>query len=67
MPEDLGTSDRYILGPRPHDLDLGRPLAFDFAADELQNQLDEIEECFCHRGAYGRFKTILQRAGCPEK
>jgi len=67
VPEDLETSDRYILVPHQHDLDLGRPLALDFAADELPDQLDEIEDCFHRRGAYGRLKAILQRAGCLEK
>jgi hypothetical protein len=67
VPEDLETSERYILVPHQHDLDLGRPLALDFAADELPNQLNEIEDCFRRRGAYDRFKAVLERSGCLGK
>lgn len=35
--------------------------------DELPNPVREIEDCFRRRGAYGRFKAILERAGCLEK
>ena len=62
-PEDLETSDRYIAIPHKNDLDLGADLALRFAAEELPERYDRIEQFFRHRGAYGRFKEFLAVEG----
>jgi hypothetical protein len=59
LPDDLETSDRYILIPHKNDLDLGKRLALRFAEERLAYRYASVEACFCHRGAYGRFKELL--------
>src|SRR5258706_4849209 len=67
LPEDLETSDRYIAIPRKNDLDLGRDLAFRFAAEQLPRLYSRVEQCFRHRGAYASFKELLASEGCLDK
>ena len=62
-PEDLETSDRYISIPHKNDLDLGTDLALRFAAAHLSGRYRDVEQFFHHRGAYARFKSLLQREG----
>lgn len=56
-------AERRRVSPVQAEKGSRRPHVFGF----IPNQLDEIEDCFRRRGAYGRFKTILRRAGCLEK
>jgi Uncharacterised protein family (UPF0158) len=67
IPDDLGESDRYIAIPHKNDLDLGKRLVLDFAAEELPDQYRVIESFFRHRGAYARFKEVLAARGCLDK
>jgi hypothetical protein len=60
LPDDLETSDRYILIPHKNDLDLGKRLALRFAEERLAHRYANVEACFHHRGAYGRFKELLE-------
>lgn len=61
LPEDVGDSERYVPIPHKNDLDLGRRLALDFADAELVEDLDDVHDMFKHKGAYSRFKSLLQR------
>ena len=63
IPEDLETSDRYIAVPHKYDLDLGRELVFQFAAEELPERYEDVQACFRRRGAYARFKDLLAAEG----
>lgn len=60
LPEDIDDSDRYLAVPTQHDLDLGRRLALAFAAEELPDDYDTVAGFFRRRGAYSRFKGLLQ-------
>ena len=62
-PEDLETSDRYLAIPHKNDLDLGRRLVMTFADDELPNEVRKVAEIFSRKGAYGRFKDLLEYQG----
>jgi hypothetical protein len=66
-PEDLDASDRYLALPHKNDLDLGRELALSFVEQELPNDYDRAEGFFYSKGAYGRFKTLLESRGVIEK
>ena len=66
LPDDLETSDRYILIPHKNDLDLGKRLALQFAEERLAHRYASVEACFRHRGAYGRFKELLAAEECLE-
>ena len=67
LPDDLETSDRYIAIPHKNDLDLGNQLAFRFAEEQLPHRYASVEACFQRRGAYARFKKLLEAEGCLEK
>jgi hypothetical protein len=62
-PEDLEESDVYIAVPHKNDLDLGRDLVFAFASEALPDQWDKIRDIFRSRGAYARFKDLLEAKG----
>lgn len=63
LPDDLGEPERYIEIPHKKELDLGRPLALRFALQELPDDYDAIIRYFRSRGAYGRFKDLLEQRG----
>src|SRR5678815_1699781 len=62
-PEDLETSDRYIAVPSKHDLDLGNQLVFRFVKECLPDEYDTVRQVFRGRGAYARFKNMLDSIG----
>jgi hypothetical protein len=68
LPADIDSSDRYLAVPTQHDLDLGRPLALAFAAEELlPDDYETVAGLFQRRGAYSRFKDLLQARGLLAK
>jgi hypothetical protein len=67
VPDDLETSDRYIAIPHKNDLDLGRNLALRFVAQELPERYGRVKDCFRSRGAYARFKEVLESEGVIER
>jgi hypothetical protein len=67
VPPDLETSDRYLLLPHKTELDLGRDLALRFAVSELPHCYDRIVGLFRRKGAYARFKDLLDSEGALER
>jgi hypothetical protein len=67
VPEDLDTSDRYISVPHKNDLDLGRRLVLRFVEQEMPDAYSEVRAIFQRKGAYGRFKGLLESQGQLEK
>jgi uncharacterized protein UPF0158 len=67
IPEDIHDCDRYVRVPDKRDLDLGNQLAFDFAARYLAQHYDDIRDMFRRKGAYRRFKDLLERKKMLEK
>jgi len=63
LPEDVWDSERYIAIPHKSDLDLGRRLALDFAHTEMAEDLDDVYEFFRRKGAFARFKGLLENRG----
>jgi hypothetical protein len=66
LPDDLETSDRYIAIPHKNELDLGNNLAFRFVEERLPDRYTDVQACFRRRGAYARFKELLEAEGCLE-
>ncbi|MEH2530059.1 hypothetical protein V1277_003566 [Bradyrhizobium sp. AZCC 1588] len=60
-PEDADDEEKYLSIPHKKELDLGKALVFEFARQFLPEQYDEIRRMFSKRGAYERFKGLLQR------
>ena len=62
FPEDIEGGD-FIAILHKNDLDLGKDLVFDFVSSRLPQRLGEVEQIFRARGAYGRFKSLLESVG----
>ncbi len=67
VPDDLETSNRYISIPHKNDLNLGRDLALSFAEEELSSQYNVVAGFFQRKGAYSRFKSLLESQRLIEK
>ncbi|MCD4748615.1 MAG: hypothetical protein K8R59_04500 [Thermoanaerobaculales bacterium] len=63
LPEDLFESDDYAEIPHKNDLDLGRVLVYRFIDGTVPDHSGEVREIFSRRGAYGRYKSFLDRKG----
>jgi hypothetical protein len=61
FPEDPDVAD-YQAVPHRRDLNLGRWVALSFVAQELPDRLEMARDIFSRKGAYGRFKHLLQAA-----
>ena len=63
LPEDVEDATLYCSVPHKNDLDLGRKLALRFASEYLPEQELRVQDYFHRRGAYARFKDLLERTG----
>ena len=63
LPDDIEHSEKYVPIPDKRELDLGKPLVLDFARQFLPNDIDEVRRIFTRKGAYARFKDLLDRRG----
>ena len=61
LPEDIEDEEKYLGIPGKRELDLGKPLALDFARQVLPADFDDVRGIFGRRGAYARFKDLLAR------
>ena len=59
LPEDIDDASRYVQLPHKNELDLGRRLAFRFVREQAPELMDDVEDTFRRRGAYGRSKDLL--------
>ena len=59
LPDDLD-DDKYIEIPHKSELGLGKNLAIDFAYEKLPDEVEIIKSFFRKRGAYSKFKTLLE-------
>jgi hypothetical protein len=67
LPEDIGDSGLYWQVPTSRDLDLGRGLVTRFVRDVIPGAAAEVAEIFRHRGAYTRYKSMLERRGLLQR
>lgn len=63
LPDDIEDGSLYIEVPHKTEFDLGRSLALRFVEDHLPAELATVQGFFRKRGAYGKFKSLLDRAG----
>ena len=66
-PDDADDEEKYLSIPHKKELDLGTPLVFAFAEQFLPDELDEVRRIFHKRGAYARFKDLLQRKNALDR
>jgi len=67
VPDDLETSESYISVPHKNDLKLGQSLALSFISQEIPHDYNFVANLFRKRGAYRRFKELLQLEGLFNK
>ena len=67
LPEDIEDTASYLSVPHRNDLDLGRSLALNFVEGYVPEDLGTVQGYFHRRGAYGRFKDLMERRGALEK
>jgi hypothetical protein len=60
-PDDADDKEKYLSIPHKKELDLGKPLVIEFARQFLPGEFDEVRRMFDKRGAYARFRDLLQR------
>lgn len=60
IPEDLWGKDGTIEIPHKNDLNLGQQLVFDFTESHMPDKHDKDRNIFSRRGAYARFKDLLE-------
>lgn len=63
VPEDVGDPTQYIAIPHKNELDLGKRLVLRFVASNLPHEYEDVEDMFRHKGAYSRFKSLLDQKG----
>jgi len=66
LPEDIDDSEKYITIPHKNELDLGKALVIEFTSEYLSEELDKVYSIFRHKGAYSRYKDLLERKGVLE-
>jgi len=62
IPEDLDY-EKCVEIPPQNDLDLGNVLVFEFVSDRLPDEINKVDRIFSHRGAYFRYKQMLEEKG----
>jgi hypothetical protein len=67
VPDDIEDSDRYLALPDKIDLELGQRLIFDFVDQEMPDFYEEVHGIFHRKGAYSRWKGLLEHEGMLEK
>lgn len=63
LPEDIEDESVYVEIPGKSDFDLGRSLALRFVESRLPDEYEAVHRFFSKRGAYARFKALLERRG----
>lgn len=67
IPEEIYDREDCIEIPHKNELDLGRNLVFEFIEAHLPDDLERIQQIFRRKGAYGRYKDLLEERGQLEK
>ena len=66
LPEDIDDPEKYIAIPHKNELDLGKALVIEFTSTYLPDELEKVYSMFRHKGAYSRYKDLMERKGALE-
>ena len=61
LPDDIDDTGKFLQVPDKKELGLGKPLALEFTREFLPGDFDDVRQFFSRRGAYARFKGLLDR------
>ena len=67
IPEDIYEREDCVAIPHKNELDLGRDLVFEFVKEHLPGDFERVRSIFRKRGAYGRYKDLLEDRGFLKK
>ena len=67
LPEDIYENHQYIEIPHKNELDLGKALVLDFTWTYIPNDLEIVYSIFRRKGAYTKFKQLLEDKGVLEE
>jgi uncharacterized protein UPF0158 len=67
IPEDVYENDECIEIPDKNELDLGKKLVFDFVEENLPEMYERVRRIFRKRGAYARYKDLLEEKGLLQR
>ena len=67
LPEDIYENEQYIEIPHKNELDLGKDLVLDFTSMHMPNEIEKIYSIFRKKGAYSKFKNLLESKGLLEE
>ena len=66
LPDDIEDPEKYIAIPHKNELELGRALVIEFTSTYLPEELEKVYSIFRRKGAYSRYKALLERKGVLE-
>jgi hypothetical protein len=61
LPDDIDDGSIYVQIPHTYDLDLGKHLVMRFVEEQLPELHSAVAGYFRQRGAYSRFKSLLEQ------
>ena len=67
IPEEVLENEDCVEIPHKNELDLGRNLVFEFVDEHLPGDFDRVRNIFRRKGAYGRYKDLLEERGLLKK
>ena len=67
IPDDIDLNPQYLILPSKNELDLGKPLVIEFISQHLPSELENVYSIFRTKGAYSRFKNLLEYRGILDK
>ena len=68
LPEDIDDNlENYIDIPHKNELNLGKSLVLEFSAIYLPEYIEKLNSIFRKKGAYSRFKNLLDEKGLLDK
>ena len=68
LPEEIDDDlDNYIDIPHKNELNLGRILVLEFSAIHLPEHIEKVNAFFRKKGAYSKFKYLLETKGLLDK
>ena len=63
LPEGFEEDGDFVEIPHKNDLDLGKDLVWRFVRWKIPDRYHQVQDIFSRRGAYGRYKSLLERIG----
>ena len=67
IPEDVYENDECIEIPGKNELNLGKNLVFEFVEENLPEMYEQVRRIFRKRGAYARYKDLLDEKGLLQR